>query len=119
MALDEFFLQCDDIAFMATGNDKNRIMEDSVTKNGKFDLYNIEIEILRSIPFTLAIYTLLWLTKFAIDYLMGWLYTKKSASRIYYIVISIHSKLHLVFFMVALMDICFFGARTLAQISIS
>ena len=119
MALDEFFVQSDDISFMATGNDKDRINSRENQKNGKFSEYNTEIEIMRSIPFVLGFYIFLWLTKFLINGLVASLYTKKEASRLVYTFINIHSNIHLIFFTMALMDISFFGVRSLVHLSFS
>ena len=70
-------------------------------------------------PYVLILYTIIWFIKILIDRLVAWLYTKKSASFLFYLVINFHGKLHLMLFTMAMMDISFYGSRTLLHLSFS
>ena len=70
-------------------------------------------------PYVLVLYTIIWFMKLLIDRLTAWLYTKKSASFLFYMLINFHGKIHLMLFTMAMMDISFYGSRTLLHLSFS
>ena len=117
MALEKFLSLAGDVTSTGGDADKDRIVSRSKAKRGKFYLYNVDLEILLVMPYVLVLYSIMWFLKLLIDILMAWLYTKKSACFIFYMVINFHGKLHLMLFSMALMDISFYGARTLLHLS--
>ena len=119
MALEKFLSLAGDVTSMGGDNEKDRIITRTKGKKGKFYLYNVDLEILVVMPYVLIVYTLFWFLKLLIDRMTAWLYTKKSAFFLFYMIINFHGKLHLMLFTMALMDISFYGSRTLLHLSFS
>ena len=119
MALEKFLSLAGDVTSTGGDADKDRIVSRTKAKKGKFYLYNVDLEILRVMPYVLVLYTLVWFLKVLVDRLMAWLYTRKSASFIFYMIVNFHGKIHLMLFSMALMDITFYGSRTLLHLSYS
>ena len=119
MALEKFLSLTGDVTGTGGAEDRDRIVSRTKLKRGKFYLYNLDLEIIRVMPYVLILYTILWFLKLFIDRLIVWLFTKKEASWIFYMVINFHGKLHLMLFTMAMMDISFYGSRTLLHLSLS
>ena len=71
------------------------------------------------IPHTIALYTLTWVLKIATDLYVGVLKTKKSVHWVVYLLINFVNKFHLMFFTMIIMDITFYGVRTVLHTSYS
>ncbi len=114
MALDKFMEIVGDISSLSTAVNEDNMIKHTRGIHGKFFQYGVELEIIKVMLPVLVLYFIIWILSFFVKWWLDYMIKNKTQnSSLIYMIINIFDKLHLMFFTMALMDVTFYGIRTL------